>query len=117
MKGGTFYLVNSKGKDEIPGLRKRQHLKYSIQHLAASPVHSLEATVTVEHQTFRMEALEQFLTQSPPPPHTYTHFPSYTQSVAFLVGSLAFPQSPIVSNYFELCSLAPFSKCQFPDTA
>lgn len=59
-----------------------------VQHPSSekvSPAHSLEATVTMEHQTFLMEALEQFLTQSPPPPHTYTHFSSYTQSVAFLV--------------------------------
>lgn len=97
MKGGTFYLVNSKGKDEIPGLRKRQHLKYSIQHLAASPVHSLEATVTVEHQTFLMEALEQFLTQSPPPsPHLYTFSLLHT-ICCFSCGLLGLPS---ISNSF-----------------
>ena len=34
---GTLHLAKSKGKDAIPGLRKCQPLKYSIQHPTASP--------------------------------------------------------------------------------
>lgn len=98
---GTLYLANSKWQGSNPRLKECQHLKLSTLHLVASPVYSVEATVTVEHQTFLVEALEQFLTQTPPT-HTHpntTHFPSYTQSGASLVGSSALPQSSIASNY------------------
>lgn len=57
-----------------------------------------------------MEALEQLLLKLHSPSNIHpntTHFPSYTQSVAFLVGSLALPQSSTVSNYFEPDSRLP----------
>lgn len=119
MKGGTVYLANSKWQGSNPRLKECQHLKLSTLHLVACPVYSVEAAVTVEHQTFLVEALEQFLTQTPlthAHPNT-THFPSYTQSVAFLVGSSVLPQSSIASNYFVRSSLAPFSKGPFPHRA
>lgn len=98
---GTLYLANSTWQGSNPRLKECQHLKLSTLHLVASPVYSVEAIVTVEHQTFLVEVLEQFLTQTPPT-HTHpntTHFPSYTQSGASLVGSSALPQASIASNY------------------
>lgn len=104
MKGGTLYLANSKwqGYNPRPKKMSTSQAKHPAD-LVVSPVHSIEATVTGKHQTFLMEALEQFLTQ-PPPPRPNTHITSQHHTFSLLhticCCSCGLLSPPSISNSF-----------------
>lgn len=102
---GTLYLTNSKWQGCNPRLKEvsTSQMKRPTSGSLASPVHSVKARVTGTPDI--SDGISRILFAQTPTPNPHannTHFPSYTQYVAFLVGSLALSQSLSVSNYFEL---------------
>lgn len=79
-------------------LRSKEMSASQVKHPTSGSVLSAEATVTMEHQTFLMEALEQFLTQTPPTHVTPPRISPPTHNLSLFLRA---PQTSI----FDHCSL------------